>query len=62
MAPEQMLHGTINRQTDVYSFGMTMYEVCHNATHHGFGGVDELSGPTRSMQGLHHLRILRTVS
>lgn len=27
MSPEQMSFGTPNRMTDVYSFGMTMYEV-----------------------------------
>jgi len=27
MSPEQMSRGIINKQTDVYSFGMTMYEV-----------------------------------
>jgi serine/threonine protein kinase len=27
MAPEQMKHGIVNKTTDIYSFGMTIYEV-----------------------------------
>ena len=30
MSPEQMGFGTTNERTDVYSFGMTIYEVRNN--------------------------------
>ena len=30
MSPEQMLYGTTDEDSDVYSFGMTIYEVCNN--------------------------------
>lgn len=28
MSPEQMTYGEINKKTDIYSFAMTVYEVC----------------------------------
>ena len=37
MSPEQMSRGIVNKQADMYSFGMTIYEVCQgNAFWHEF--------------------------
>ena len=37
MSPEQMSRGIVNKQADMYSFGMTIYEVCRgNAFWHEF--------------------------
>ncbi|KAI0073086.1 kinase-like protein [Panus rudis PR-1116 ss-1] len=41
MAPEQMLQGTTSRHSDIYSFGMTMYEV--------FTGLPPFSGVPDSL-------------
>jgi serine/threonine protein kinase len=34
MSPEQMVYGTTDEASDVYSFGMTIYEVCNNSLLH----------------------------
>jgi hypothetical protein len=50
MSPEQMSRGIVNKQADMYSFGMTIYEVCRgNAFWHEF-----LSSLLRSSLALLH--------